>query len=157
MATLLTLYSVEAGVEPAVKTVVTTELAAVTGLQVVRSREDAAKDTPRVEVQLTVGAFTGSRSPRGGASAPLCEWFARLTFIVVTDRKKNGSLHEGILGRLRLLALYGQNKFASTPTDHVLIKFEEAGTDHNVVTGTDEQETRLHFDCRIGIRESSWP
>ncbi len=156
MATLLTLYSVEAGVEPVVVTVVSTELAAVTGLQVIRSRQDVDKTTPRVEVQLTVGGFTMSRYPRR-ADIPFNEWNARLSFIVVTDRKTNGSAHDGILGRLRLLALYGQNKFASTPTDHVLIKIEEAGTDHNVVTGTDEQETRLHYDCRIGIRESSWP
>ena len=156
MATLLTLYSVEAGVEPAVVTVVTTELAAVTGLQVIRSRQDVNKDTPRVEVQLTVGAFTMSRFARR-SDIPFNEWNARLTFIVVTDRKKNGNEHDGILGRLRLLALYGQNKFASTPTNHVLIKMEEAGSDHNVVTGADEQETRLHFDCRIGIRDTSWP
>ena len=117
MATLLTLYSVEAGVEPAVVTVVTTELAAVTGLQVIRSRQDVAKTTPRVEVQLTVGNFTMSRYPRR-TDIPLNEWFARLTFVVVTDRKENGSAHDGILGRLRLLALYGQSKFTSTPTDH---------------------------------------
>lgn len=156
MATLLTLYSVEAGVEPAVVTVVTTELAAVTGLQVIRSRQDVDKTTPRVEVQLTVGGFTMSRWSRR-TDIPFNEWHARLSFIVVTDRKKNGSSHDDILGRLRLMALYGQSKFASTPTNHVIIKFEEAGTDHNVVTGTDEQETRLHYDCRIGIRDTSWP
>jgi len=156
MATLLTIYSVEASVEPAVVTVVTTELAAVTGLQVVRSRQDVAKDTPRVEVLLTLGGVTMGRFA-GRSDIPLDEWFARLTFIVVTDRKKNGSVHDDILGRLRLLALYGQAKFASVPANHSLIKFEDAGTDHNVIAGTDEQETRLHFDCRVGVRNSVWP
>ena len=156
MATLLALYSVEASVEPAVVTVVTTELAAVTGLQVCRSRQDVSKVTPRVEVLLTLGAKTGGRRASSGAME-LMEWLGTLTFSVVTNRKKNGSSHDDILGRLRVMCLYGQNKFASTPTNHAILKMEDAGTTHSVDEASDEQVTDLSFDVRIGIRHSVWP
>jgi hypothetical protein len=77
MATFITLYSVEAGVEPAVVTVVTTELSAITGLQVVRSRQNVTKETPRVEVLLTVGEQTGSKRLVSATDTPAHEWLAR--------------------------------------------------------------------------------
>ncbi len=154
MATELALYSVEAGCEPAIVTVLTAELSGVTGLQIVRTRQNVQKQTPRVEVLLTVGAQTEHRRAHASVN-PRDEWNAALEFRVITDRKKE-TVHDDILGRLRVLSLYKNDKFASTPTNHVLSIMKDNGTDHSVDLDADEQETALRFECRIGIRSTSW-
>jgi len=151
---LQTLYTVEPAVELAWKSVL-----AEAGIDAYTQREIENLPIPRVDVQCTLGDFTGHRGEVQPGVFTLDAWNASITLEVVTKRVEDQpTLHAENVAKVRGAASYYANKFTEAVLPyHTLTYIQENGTTPQVGSDDDTDRSTITFSAIICIRTNAWP
>lgn len=146
------LYELEDHIEPGIGTVLQSR-----GIPVFDAQGNLLLTTPRVEVELQVGAVQGKRAVFG-PHLPFDTWHATLIFRTVTARNLNRELHKKFRAQIRLLTqpFVGALTKVQLPW-HVVSVANEAGTTRIVQDDLLQDVSEIHFASLVGIRTSAWP
>jgi hypothetical protein len=151
---LQTLYAVETQVEGAWKQVL-----AGLGIDAFTQRETENLPIPRVDVQCSLGDFTGHRGEMMPGVFTLDAWNATIGFEVVTKRVQNQpALHAETLAKVRMAAAYYANNFTQEVLPyHSLVYIQEQSTSPQIEADDDTDRSILNFSAIVCIRTNAWP
>lgn len=147
------------GIETALQTLFRSQ-----GINAHRSFDKDIEDTPRVELQVILGAPAGryllNAIPNGNAQyQPFNSWQYNLVSTVVTERTQNGDEHAGLIGRTRYALQYFRLVTSLTTTIapyHTLTSIEEVGQLDSVDDAGNLQMSAITFRGVLNIRDSAW-
>jgi hypothetical protein len=157
------LLNVEGYVEPGLARMLSLE----TGINAYPSMSDDVMVSPRIEVDLALGAVTGHRKPYiiDNQQASINDaWDYSLSIRVITRRgtklKSGGTkeLHATTRAKIRLAMLYYRQRLTEEFLPyHQLGTVEESGTSSVVDAGEDVDVSEISFSGTLGIRANAWP
>lgn len=154
------LFEIEDAVEGACKKLLNS--AGIDNVYVQRDDENVA--TPRVNVQLKLGAATGQKLPDNYGALWVAAWNASLGFQVVTKRSKEATQrHYAIRAALRRIMLQCDSRgnpvaFGEDVLPyHCVLKILDSQTVPIIQGEDDLDESELHYSITVQIRNNSFP
>lgn len=135
------------------------------GISVYTQRDVENLETPRIEVQLGMGAATGQKARDSKRVWRNNTWNAQVIFLIATGRiaesescSKPDDNHA--IYRAHIRSVVSLNNFGlpreTLPYYYVTVT-SEAGTSPSVQAPNDDDVSQITFNVIISIRKDSWP
>jgi len=114
--------------------------------------------TPRIEVQLVLGAIQGHYGKDSFGRIWQDVWQASLHCSVWTNRTNNNSFHGELRARIRKFLRYAESALGPDVIPyHTLSKIAESGTTPTIMADTNIDQSEITFSCFVSVRSDAWP
>lgn len=156
-----TLYDIETQMDDAVVSVITTILAAASVTCAVhKTRGTVTEDTPRVEVNFTLGSPLSHRTTIGQANPKQVPdaYEGQLMVRIVTTRPTNNASHGTIRGWVRYVLTAEARGFNTTILPYIqILDIQPASAPAELYDAKEQDITEFTHNVIIGIRQEAWP
>ncbi len=160
---LPTLYDFETQIESAFQSVLQAALLTASIVcQVIITRDSAIDDTPRIELQCTVGAPLSQRRGTGTIGVnyreiPIAFGF-KLSATVITTRPTNDNEHGAIRGLTRFNLSAAANVITARNLPYLqILEMLPAGSPPAILDEKQQDKSLLEYDGWFAIQNSAWP